>query len=270
MEKAILNLDILNISQGMNDSFSHQGNLAIDVTGCSYLKAPFTGVIKKIYPQCNAVWLESIEKVEYADGTIDYMTIMTMHDNDVSDLYVGKLIKQGDIFYQQGVKGYATGPHIQISVGKGKFYGSGWYENQQGSWCINNQYDITKALFLHTNVRIINSMYNWKTTVYSTLVNANKSIDEMASEVIQGKWGNNPERKQRLIQAGYDYVAIQNRVNELLSTPSDSKIIHIVEQGEYLIMIAAKYNKDWRRIASDNNIKSPWIIYPGQKLIIYK
>ena len=40
----------------------------------------------------------------------------------------------------------------------------------------------------------------------------NKSIDEIAKEVMQGKWGNNPERKNRLVAAGYDYDAIQKRV----------------------------------------------------------
>ena len=43
-----------------------------------------------------------------------------------------------------------------------------------------------------------------------------KSVDELAHEVIQGKWGNGAERKQRLTAAGYDYSAVQNRVNELL------------------------------------------------------
>lgn len=43
-----------------------------------------------------------------------------------------------------------------------------------------------------------------------------KSIDEVAQEVIRGDWGNNPERKERLIAAGYDYDAIQTRVNEIL------------------------------------------------------
>ena len=43
----------------------------------------------------------------------------------------------------------------------------------------------------------------------------NKTIDEIAKEVMQGKWGNNPERKNRLVAAGYDYDAIQKRVNEL-------------------------------------------------------
>lgn len=43
----------------------------------------------------------------------------------------------------------------------------------------------------------------------------NKSIDEIAKEVMQGKWGNNPERKNRLVAAGYDYDVIQKRVNDL-------------------------------------------------------
>lgn len=43
-----------------------------------------------------------------------------------------------------------------------------------------------------------------------------KSIDEIAREVIRGNWGNGATRKQRLTDAGYDYSAIQKRVNELL------------------------------------------------------
>lgn len=43
-----------------------------------------------------------------------------------------------------------------------------------------------------------------------------KSIDEIAHEVIQGKWGNGTDRKNRLTNAGYDYNAVQKRVNELM------------------------------------------------------
>ena len=41
-------------------------------------------------------------------------------------------------------------------------------------------------------------------------------LDTIAAEVIQGDWGNGDERRDRLVQAGYDYDAVQKRVNELL------------------------------------------------------
>lgn len=50
------------------------------------------------------------------------------------------------------------------------------------------------------------------------LVNAKpgKTVDELAREVIRGLWGNGTERKNRLTEAGYDYRAVQRRVNELI------------------------------------------------------
>lgn len=43
-----------------------------------------------------------------------------------------------------------------------------------------------------------------------------KSVDEVAREVINGRYGNGSDRKKRLTEAGYDYSTIQKRVNELL------------------------------------------------------
>ena len=55
------------------------------------------------------------------------------------------------------------------------------------------------------------------TTSGSAVSSSNsKSIDTLAKEVIRGDWGNGAERKQRLTAAGYDYAAVQKRVNELL------------------------------------------------------
>ncbi len=167
MQKAVLMMDYLKVSQKANGSYSHKGDKALDLSGkdqnIDSLKAPFTGIVKKIYTKdANEVWLESVDKVKYADGTTDYMTILTMHDNDVSNLKVGDIIKQGDIYYSEGTRGNATGNHIHISVGKGKFTGTGWYKNEYGVWCINNQYDVHKALFLLDSTVILNDGgYNW-------------------------------------------------------------------------------------------------------------
>ncbi len=43
-----------------------------------------------------------------------------------------------------------------------------------------------------------------------------RSVDTIAREVIRGDWGNGDERKQKLTAAGYDYSAVQKRVNQLL------------------------------------------------------
>lgn len=41
-------------------------------------------------------------------------------------------------------------------------------------------------------------------------------LDDVARRVIRGEFGNGQERKNRLAAAGYDYSAVQKRVNELL------------------------------------------------------
>ena len=43
-----------------------------------------------------------------------------------------------------------------------------------------------------------------------------KSVDAVAKEVIAGKWGNGEDRKKKLQAAGYDYGAVQRKVNELM------------------------------------------------------
>ena len=54
------------------------------------------------------------------------------------------------------------------------------------------------------------------TTESGASVSTLKSMDEIAREVIRGDWGNGADRRNRLTSAGYDYVAVQAKVNELL------------------------------------------------------
>ena len=43
-----------------------------------------------------------------------------------------------------------------------------------------------------------------------------KSVTALAKEVIAGKWGTGDDRKKKLTAAGYDYAAVQKKVNEML------------------------------------------------------
>lgn len=52
---------------------------------------------------------------------------------------------------------------------------------------------------------------------------AKKSVEELAKEVIRGKWGNGAARRQKLAAAGYDYAAVQKKVNELLKQAGNAR-----------------------------------------------
>lgn len=168
MERPIYPSSNMRLTQGYNEG-THMDSFAIDDagidSGISTLKAPFTGIIKKIYSaDANEVWLESIEEVEYPDGTIDYMTIMFAHSNNVDDLFVGKKISQGEPFYSEGTKGQATGNHCHIECGKGKFTGTGWHKNNAGYYSINNGKKPEECLWLDNTINVIdNHSYVFRT-----------------------------------------------------------------------------------------------------------
>ena len=58
---------------------------------------------------------------------------------------------------------------------------------------------------------------NYNQSSGSTVVEPKKkSNEQIAKEVIQGKWGNGLDRKKRLTDAGYDYKVIQGLVNSMI------------------------------------------------------
>ena len=64
--------------------------------------------------------------------------------------------------------------------------------------------------------------------------NQKKSIEEIAKDVIAGKYGNYPERKTKLEAEGYNYSEVQKKVNELVNgnTPKPSDGFKV---GDYVV-----------------------------------
>ena len=84
---------------------------------------------------------------------------------------------------------------------------------------IIRHYDVTGKKCPEPYVRNTSDWNSFKkqlTTTKSTVVDKKKSIEEIAKEVIQGKWGNGENRKKLLTAAGYDYAKVQAKVNQLL------------------------------------------------------
>lgn len=186
MEKAMYPSKHIRITQ-KDHVGTHADSWAVDEAGIngnkSDLIASFTGIIRKIYQNdANEVWLESVEPVEYPDGTVDFMTIMMCHDNDVSDLFVGKIIKQGEVFYTEGTKGNATGNHVHFECARGKFTGTGWHKNSAGYWSINNGKKVDECLFIDDSYNPINTAgYNFKKVVdrVGTPVARNENVEQV-------------------------------------------------------------------------------------------
>ena len=95
---------------------------------------------------------------------------------------------------------------------------------------------------------------------------AKKTVAELVEEVLDGKWGNGDDRKNRLTAAGYDYEAVQNAVNAKLEAKKE--VWHIIQKYETLSEIAENYDTTVSELVRLNGIKTPNLIYAGHKIRI--
>lgn len=97
--------------------------------------------VKRIYGVgtggANTIWLESTKKVNFADGTKDYFTLMITHpdDSDLKGIKAGDVFTKGQAITKEGRDG-ASANHFHISAGKGKIKGNGWVKNSKGKWVL--------------------------------------------------------------------------------------------------------------------------------------
>ncbi len=111
-------------------------------TGRDYIYCPCNGMkIKRIYGVgnngTNTIWLESTEKVIFADGSKNYCTMLITHpdDADLKKLREGQCFVRKEKICREG-KDSATAYHFHISAGKGRFKGNGWIKNSKGKYVL--------------------------------------------------------------------------------------------------------------------------------------
>lgn len=162
----------VNITQVPNGGYSHKGRLAVDNAGKD------AGIDDVFAPyDCKVVWkdtgsaktgilIENTGEVLCADGIKrgpQQIQLMLWHDNNITDLYVGKEIKQGVVFYQEGTAGNASGNHLHFNVGLFD-YTSGYpmVKNSDGNWEVKSEVDPTKIFFVDdSNIVIKTAGMNW-------------------------------------------------------------------------------------------------------------
>lgn len=233
------------ITQGSNGSYSHQGIMANDVRGDNVGErypyyAPCSIECKRIYPDSGQSMWKSINKVRFANGRIDYATIMIAHDNS-QDCYVGKIVEQGNQLGNMGDKGNATGVHCHIQISQSD--DESWYKNEYGVYQFNNEYDLDDCYFVD-NTRILNGMGgNWKITsdvkvdektCYRTLYNMNI------------RWGAGTQFPRKLVKD----LTENGKENATSQNPNDYAVYKEGTIFTCYELIKSKDNSIWGRTPS--------------------
>lgn len=281
-------VDFAIIRCGYGDDISSQDDSQFlnNVNGCISNGIPF-GVYLYSYAK-NLAGSESVQsEIEHCKrllnkiSTKPFCVYIDMEDD--STTYLGKLMLTNyalEFCKQMTNAGYKAGVYANEN----------WFKNyldvktiaNQGYsiWCakyssnkpnIDSNYDIWQYSSngtingINGNVDM-NEMYN---DIRNTVANTSslKSVNEIAQEVINGKWGNGDDRKNRLISAGYNYNVVQSKVNELMGV-TNSNITYTVQSGDTLSGIASKYGTTYQVLASYNNISNPNVIQIGQVIKI--
>lgn len=103
------------------------------------------------------------------------------------------------------------------------------------SWSNSQSPTIDCTIWQHSNKGAVNGInvdvdMDFFYDEVKTNILTPKSIDTIAQEVLSGVWGNGYGREKALIEAGYDYSTVQERVNELLTSPPELKSIDTIAQ----------------------------------------
>lgn len=125
-----------------------------------------------------------------------------------------------------------------------------WNEGKYN--CLIRQYTSVGKLSGYSDSLDLNKAYissaSWNKLAGKVKVNTSttKSINTLAKEVLEGKWGNGADRKAMLTKAGYNYNKVQAAVNKLVkaSQMSADNVINAVAHE----VIAGKWGNGQERV----------------------
>lgn len=187
-EFAIFPNGTVNVSQvAYNSGYSHAEYNATDILPDGDVYAPFTGTIVYVDPSWGYVVLQSKNKVYYADGTLDYMCVGFMHDNNIDDLWETKEIKKGAPFYQAGTKSppdpkyKITGAHVHIVVMRGKLSNYTYYYSGSGNVYIYDAFFLTDTTYISRSGYDTNS---WKYLTADMFATSGTCGDHLSWELV--------------------------------------------------------------------------------------
>lgn len=104
-----------------------------------------------------------------------------------------------------------------------------------------------------------------ETKPVTVVISPEKSVDQLAVEVLAGLHGNGIARR---ISLGKRYAEVQKRVDEIIAERKQKQKTYIVVKNDTLSKIAKRYGTTVDALVKANGIKNKNKIYVGQELII--
>lgn len=129
----------VNITQSSNGNYSHMGVTSIDdnsgATDISQFYTPCDLKLVEImsWSENPLIW-QSLKPVRLADGSLENITIRTMHEDDISKYKIGDIYLQGDNWIKEGNAGNSTGNHVHLEVIKG--HTTTLKQSAEGKWSL--------------------------------------------------------------------------------------------------------------------------------------
>lgn len=160
VEDLLCPFEYVGISQPANGAYSHQGTMANDI-GFKDVKNPYEPYYAPCHIKCIHIWKDygqamwqSINKVRFTDGSVDYLTFVTAHDNSLTAT-IGTEKKQGELMGHKGNK-KATGVHAHIECAKGLYSLKDWKYNSYGNPSFPSEINIDDVFFFDETELSIN------------------------------------------------------------------------------------------------------------------
>lgn len=178
---------------------------------------------------------ETIEKNGYKAGIYANLNWFTNYIN------VNELVQ-----YKIWLAQWTTMHTANFRVDYWQYTSKGQVEGIVGNVDLNNCYDNLENVSQETPIQ-------------------KKTNEEIANEVIAGKWDKGETRQKLLTEAGYNYKEIQKIVNNKMNSTA---IYYTVKKGDNLSKIAKQYNTTVNELVRLNNITNPNLIYVNQNLRI--
>ena len=115
---------------------------------------------------------------------------------------MGQQVKITDVIGIEGSTGKSTGSHCH--------------------YCVRTNASKSQIKDISAISGIPNALGTYDDGYADKLKSQKKTVSELAQEILDGKWGNGQERKEKLTAAGYDYNAVQAEVNKLAAPAKKS------------------------------------------------